>query len=162
MKIREITWFFALLCAVYAVSGNSSLLAEVSRPLFAPNVNSTINWDTVPSEMTGLELMKTGKTSLGEIKVYRNNLENLTYEGIKFNSIEYGFTEYELIFVAYKALGIDNWAAFKKLAIENYGPAFIRHESKRYYNYVWDVNGYSVALEYDNISKSSVLLLVSG
>lgn len=162
MKIRESMRHFALCCAVCLLSGNSSLLAEISQPLFASNVHSGINWNTVPSEMTGLELMKTGKTSLGEIKVYRNNREDLAYGDIIFKSVEYGFTDKELLFVAYRASGTDNWAAFKKLAIENYGTGFMRHESNRYYNYIWNVNGYSVALEHDKISKSSVLLLVSG
>ena len=163
MKIRENFRLVVLLFTLCVTTGDGSSIAEISQPLFAPNVHSGIVWETGPSDMTGLELVKTGMTSLGLIKVYRNKLENLNYHDIKFNSIEYGFTDREkLIFVAYKSEGMENWAAFKKLAIGNYGPGFVRHESNRYIIYIWNINGYTVALEYDKISKSSVLLLVSG
>lgn len=94
---------------------NTTAFAEIATPLFAPNTQSGINWKTGPSDMHGLELHRTGKASMGEIKIYRDKSDKLGYGEIKFNSVGYGFSKNDLIFVAYKASGKDNRAAFKKI-----------------------------------------------
>ncbi len=70
---------------------------------------SAIKWGTRIDDFNNIEFVKSGNTSKGEIKIYRNTDHTLNYfRGVKLSSIEYGFNNNKLYFVALKTKGINN------------------------------------------------------
>ena len=61
-----------------------------------------LKWGTGIDSLQNMEFVKSGKTSQGEIKIYRNTKDNLNYSGIALSEIEYGFNDDKLSFIALK------------------------------------------------------------
>jgi hypothetical protein len=120
-----------------------------------------LKWGTEIKSFQNMEFVKSGRTSQGEIKIYRNTTDTLNYSGITLSGIEYGFSDDKLYFVALKTEGIENWNELKKQAIKNYGSDFSKIDNSDYKNYLWQGSKSSIALEYKTRDDSSVLLMVS-
>ena len=120
-----------------------------------------LKWGTGIDSLQNMEFVKSGRTSQGEIKIYRNTTDNLNYSGIALSGIEYGFNDDKLSFVALKTQGIENWKELKQQAFEQYGQDFSKIDSSNYINYVWQGSKSSIALQYNTKEDSSILLVAS-
>ncbi len=120
-----------------------------------------LKWGTGIDSFQNMEFVKSGRTSQGEIKIYRNTTDNLNYSGIALSGIEYGFNDDKLSFVALKTEGIENWYELKNHAIQDYGQDFSKIENAGYENYVWQGSKSSIALQYNTKEDSSILLMAS-
>ena len=110
--------------------------------------------------LDNIEFVKSGKTSQGEIKIYKNTNNNLDYNGVELSDIEYGFNNDKLYFVAFKTNGPQNWKELKDQALQKYGNKFNKIEDFGYQNYLWQGQESSVSLEYKPKQNSSVVLLI--
>ena len=120
----------------------------------------SLKWGTGIDSLQNMEFIKSGRTSQGDIKIYRNTMDILNYGGIALSSIEYGFSDDKLYFVALKTKGIENWKELRQQAIEKYGQDFSKIDYFGYQNYVWQGPKSSIALEYKPKEGSSVVLLM--
>ena len=120
-----------------------------------------LKWGTGIESFQNMEFVKSGKTSQGEIKIYKNTSDTLNYSGIALSGIEYGFNDDKLSFVALKTEGIENWYELKNHAIQDYGQDFSKIENAGYENYVWQGSKSSIALQYNTKEDSSILLVAS-
>ncbi len=73
----------------------------------------TLKWGTEIESVKNMKLVKSGKTSQGEIKIYTRMSDNLNYNGIALSDIEYGFNNDRLYFVALKTAGAYNYKELK-------------------------------------------------
>ncbi|HSG30646.1 MAG TPA: hypothetical protein VLB82_03780 [Thermodesulfobacteriota bacterium] len=120
----------------------------------------TLKWGTELDSLDNLKFVKSGKTSQGEIKIYKNTNDNLDYNGVELKDIEYGFNNDKLYFVAFKTNGPENWKELKEHALQKFGNEFNKIEDFGYQNYVWQRQESSVSLEYKPKQNSSVVLLI--
>ncbi len=72
-----------------------------------------------------------------------------------------GINDDKLVFVALKASGRENWGAFKKVAIENFGVGFDRYDNQQYTNFIWQGPSSSIALEHNKRNGLIIMLLLS-
>lgn len=118
------------------------------------------SWGVKADSLKNLEFVKSGFTSKGEVKIYKNTRQDLKYDDIELNSVEYGFNNDKLHFVALKTNGVENWKQLRKQAIKKYGHNYNRIEDFGHQNYMWQNDETSIALEYKPKQNSSVVLLI--
>jgi len=140
---------------------SSEYIALANKPIRDPKGYGSVKWGDNILSLPEMRYLKSGKISVGEIKIYKNVVDSLVYNGIKLNAIEYGFNDDKLVFVALKASGRENWGAFKKVAIENFGVGFDRYDNQQYTNFIWQGPSSSIALEHNKRNGLIIMLLLS-
>lgn len=118
------------------------------------------SWGVKVDSLKNLKFVKSGFTSKGEVKIYKNTRQDLKYDGIDLNTVEYGFNSDKLHFVVLKTNGVANWKQLREQAIKKYGHNYNRIEDFGYQNYMWQKDKSSIALEYKSKQDSSVVLLI--
>lgn len=112
-----------------------------------------IKWETLPSSIPNLKLIKTD----GNYKEYIKTDDTLQIGKAKIEKITYSFYKDQLEKVIIEVKGKENFDYLKEISFEKFGQGTKKNENE----WVWEGNITSISLKYNNEENKGILQMVS-